>query len=56
LWADNELGVEGTKVIAKALESNHTMTTLNLEGTIRREKQENDMAIIRIAIDGRLRL
>jgi hypothetical protein len=32
-WADNELGVEGAKVIAKALESNHTMTTLNLWST-----------------------
>jgi hypothetical protein len=31
--ADNELGVEGAKEIAKALESNHTLTTLSIEGT-----------------------
>ena len=46
LCADNELGVEGAKVIAKALESNRTLTTLNLYGTSRREKQENNMSII----------
>jgi hypothetical protein len=33
LWADNALGVEGAKVIAKALESNRTLTTLNLQCT-----------------------
>jgi hypothetical protein len=33
LWADNNLGVEGTRVIAKALESNCTLTTLNLGRT-----------------------
>jgi hypothetical protein len=44
--ADNKLGVEGAKVIAKAPESNYTLTTLDLGGTSRREKQENDMAII----------
>jgi hypothetical protein len=50
LWAGNGLGVEGAKVIAIALESNRTLTTLNLGGTSQREKQENNMAIIRIAI------
>jgi hypothetical protein len=33
LWADNDLGVEGAKVIAKALEINHTLTTLDLFST-----------------------
>jgi hypothetical protein len=33
LWSDNELGVEGAEEIAKVLESNHTLTTLNLGGT-----------------------
>jgi hypothetical protein len=33
LWAANELGVEGAKVIAKALENNRTLTTLDLEST-----------------------
>jgi hypothetical protein len=33
LWTVNELGVEGAKAIAKALESNHTLTTLNLFST-----------------------
>jgi hypothetical protein len=33
LWAVNELGVEGAKLIAKALESNHTLMTLNLSCT-----------------------
>jgi hypothetical protein len=36
LWADNNLGVEGAKQLAKALESNRTLTTLNLLGTSRR--------------------
>jgi hypothetical protein len=31
--AGNELGVEGAKVIAKALDSNHTLTTLCLQCT-----------------------
>jgi hypothetical protein len=30
LLVENELGVEGAKVIAKGLESNHTLTTLDL--------------------------
>jgi hypothetical protein len=30
LWTANELGVEGAKVIAKTLEGNQTLTTLNL--------------------------
>jgi hypothetical protein len=47
--------VEGARVIAKALESNRTLTTLDLAGTSRREKLEDDTAIIRIANDGRLR-
>jgi hypothetical protein len=42
--------VEGAKEIAKALESNRTLTTLVLDSTSQREKQENNMAIIRIAI------
>jgi hypothetical protein len=33
LWPDNGLGVEGAKLIAKALESNRTLTTLNLGST-----------------------
>jgi hypothetical protein len=33
LWTGNELGVEGAKVIAKALASNRTLTTLNLQCT-----------------------
>jgi hypothetical protein len=33
LWAGNELGVEGVKLIAKALKSNHTVTTLELGGS-----------------------
>ena len=45
-WAGNGVGVDGAKVIAKALESNRTLTTLDLSGTSRREKQENDMTII----------
>jgi hypothetical protein len=46
--------VEGAKLIAKAQESNRTLMTLDLRGTSRREKRGNDMAIIRISIDGRL--
>jgi hypothetical protein len=30
LWAENAFGVEGARVIAEALDSNHTLTTLNL--------------------------
>jgi hypothetical protein len=30
LWTGNELGVHGTRVIAKALETNRTLTTLDL--------------------------
>jgi len=33
LWTVNRLGVEGAKLIANALASNHTLTTLNLDGT-----------------------
>jgi hypothetical protein len=33
LWAVNGLGVEGAKLIARALESNHTLMTLNLSCT-----------------------
>jgi hypothetical protein len=33
LWTGNGLGVEGAKLIAEALESNHTLTALNLGGT-----------------------
>jgi hypothetical protein len=33
LWTDNRLGMEGAKVIAKALESNPTLTTLDLRCT-----------------------
>jgi hypothetical protein len=33
LWSGNELGVEGAKQIANALESNHTLTTLDLDST-----------------------
>jgi hypothetical protein len=33
LWTGNNLGIEGAKVIAKALESNPTLTTLDLDGT-----------------------
>jgi hypothetical protein len=33
LWTVNELGVEGAKLIARALESNHTLMTLNLSCT-----------------------
>jgi hypothetical protein len=45
LWADNNLGMEGAKLIAKALESNRALTTLYLRGTSRREKQENKKTI-----------
>jgi hypothetical protein len=33
LWTVNELGMEGAKLIAKSLESNNTLTTLNLHCT-----------------------
>jgi hypothetical protein len=33
LWTGNEQGAEGTKLIAKALQSNRTLTTLNLWST-----------------------
>jgi hypothetical protein len=33
LWADNGLGVEGARVIAKTLESNRSLTTLDLSCT-----------------------
>jgi hypothetical protein len=33
LWTGNELGVEGANVIARALESNQTLTTLELFST-----------------------
>jgi hypothetical protein len=49
LWAGNDLGVEGAKLIAKTLESNHNLTTLDLIGTSRRavgtSSRENKKAI-----------
>jgi hypothetical protein len=47
LWAENELEGEGAKLIAKVLESNHTLTTLNLACTDRlymgdHAKERND--------------
>jgi hypothetical protein len=34
LWAGNGLGVEGAKLIANVLESNHTLTSLAIGGRI----------------------
>jgi hypothetical protein len=52
LWAGNELGAEGAKVIAKALESNHTLTTLDLSGTSRREIKKTMAIIFELPLTG----